>query len=173
MRFCLADFEECTWQTNRLFLKNPFVDSPIDGSQLTINKYYQEGFLQIQQAIAQSYAINIDPTKNIPPISMHQFPNTARNGNLFTESVAILIPVLFLISFNYAFINSVRYIAHEKEKQLKEAMKIMGLANWMQHLSWFVRAMVMLLIPIIIITVVFTVGFSFFFRHQFDTESNI
>lgn len=150
MSYCQRDIDQCTWQTNRLFSVDPFADQATD-------KYYNQGFLTIQNAITKASIKKYSPSVSIPKIFVQKFPKLARTGNTFIDVVPILIPIFFLISFNYAFINSVRYIANEKEKQLKEAMKIMGLATWMQHLSWFIRTMTMLLIPIVIITAAFTV----------------
>lgn len=56
--------------------------------------------------------------------------------------------------------NSVRFISIEKEKQLKEAMKIMGLASWMHYLSWFIRTLIMLSISMLFISLLLTVSLS-------------
>lgn len=160
MSYCQSDIDQCTWQTNRLFSVDPFTDDYT--SRQAAEKYYNQGFLTIQNAITKASIKKYSPSVNIPKIFVQKFPKIARTGNVFIDILPILIPIFFLISFNYAFINSVRYIANEKEKQLKEAMKIMGLATWMQHLSWFIRTMTMLLIPIAIITAAFTVLFSTF-----------
>lgn len=117
--------------------------------------------MAIQNAIAKAFINKNKPSSNIPNVVMQQFPTPAHTGNIYTDLIPILIPILFLISFNFAFINSVRYITNEKEKQLKEAMKIMGLANWMQHLSWFIRTLVMISIPVVVIAVAFTVLFLY------------
>lgn len=93
----------------------------------------------------------------MPNIKVQKFPTPSHIRNLITDYVPILIPVLFLMSFNFAFNNAIRYIATEKENQLKEAMKIMGLTNLQQHTSWFIRTMMMLLIPIVVITVLLKV----------------
>lgn len=40
------------------------------------------------------------------------------------------LPVFILLCFVYPCINIIKYITTEKEKQLKEAMKIMGLDRY-------------------------------------------
>jgi ATP-binding cassette subfamily A (ABC1) protein 3 len=43
------------------------------------------------------------------------------------EGLQAGLPVFILLCFVYPCINIIKYITTEKEKQLKEAMKIMGL----------------------------------------------
>lgn len=50
---------------------------------------------------------------------------------------------------------------YEKEKRLKEAMKMMGLSNWVHWFSWFIKALLFSLLTVIIITVILTVGHVF------------
>lgn len=148
-----CDEEICTWQTNRRFPYDNFTNDNNPPS------YYAEGFLTIQNAIAMAYINSHNRSltyKNLPEILVKPLPYPSRYQ--FTRVSLIFIPLFFLMSFTYAFANSVRYITNEKEKQLKETMKIMGLTNWMHHLGWFIRTVIMLLIPIVIVTVLFTVN---------------
>jgi ATP-binding cassette, subfamily A (ABC1), member 3 len=46
---------------------------------------------------------------------------------LLIEGLQALVSIFLLLSFVYPCINIIKYITIEKEKQLKEAMKIMGL----------------------------------------------
>lgn len=67
-----------------------------------------------------------------------------------------------MLSFVYPTINTVRFIAIEKEKQLKEAMKIMGLPNWLHWTGWFVKTMIFMTISISIVVALFKVSASIF-----------
>ena len=72
-----------------------------------------------------------------------------------------LLPMIILISFFYTCINTVKFITIEKEKQLKEAMKIMGLPNWLHWTAWFVRCLVLLLITISLLIFLISVSCVF------------
>lgn len=67
------------------------------------------------------------------------------------EVMGLMIGSQIVMSFMFPTINSVRYITIEKEKQLKEAMKIMGLPCWMHWTSWYIRIKVFMIIAISII----------------------
>lgn len=71
-----------------------------------------------------------------------------------------LLPLIILIAFFYTCINTVKYITIEKERQLKEAMKIMGLSNWLHWTAWFVRCLILLLITISLITLLMTASLT-------------
>lgn len=69
---------------------------------------------------------------------------------------------MIMLSYVYPTINTVRFIAVEKEKQLKEAMKIMGLPNWLHWTGWFVKSMTFLTISMSVVTVLFKVSSALF-----------
>jgi len=53
-----------------------------------------------------------------------------------------------------------QYITAEKEKQLKEVMKIMGLSNWLHWTAWFVKSFIMLTISAILIAVLVKINWT-------------
>lgn len=123
-----------------------------------IPSYLKEGFLPIQNAIARAFIdIHKRPeNETIPEIRMQRFPTPSHTSNDFAHQ--LWVPLLFLISLNYTFLNIVRLMSVEKEGQLNEALKSMGVANWMHLLSWFMRTMLILLVTMVVITVILTVN---------------
>lgn len=83
-----------------------------------------------------------------------------------------LSPLIWL-SFMYFVINTVRFIALEKEKQLKEAMKIMGLPNWLHWTGWFIKSMsyavvvISLVVFVLKVTILLKCG-----KHAKDAKKN-
>lgn len=65
-----------------------------------------------------------------------------------------------MLSFVYPCINTTKFIAIEKERQIKEAMKIMGLSNWLHWTGWFVRTMVLFTISISLMVIMLKVGIT-------------
>lgn len=63
---------------------------------------------------------------------------------------------MIMLSFVYPAVNTVKFITQEKEHQLKEAMKIVGVANWLQWCAWFVRSMICQLISSVLIIIMLT-----------------
>lgn len=52
---------------------------------------------------------------------------------------------------------SFQKITLEKEKQLKEVMKIMGLSNWLQWAAWFFESLIVLASAATLILITFKV----------------
>lgn len=69
-----------------------------------------------------------------------------------------LLPFVILMSLIYPTTNLVKCIATEKELQLKEAMKIMGLPNWLHWTGWFVKSMIFLTLTISLIVLLLKVN---------------
>lgn len=143
------------WKTNKLFQN--------DGYQIEADKgftkpnYNEEGFLAIQNAVAKTFITKNNQSIHIPEIRTQQFPSPSQIRSFLIAFASWWIPLFILIGFNYTFMNTVRFIVNEKEKQLKESMRIMGLANWMHYLSWFIRTIVIQWISFVPITILLTV----------------
>lgn len=65
--------------------------------------------------------------------------------------------MVIMLSFINPTTNLVKFIATEKERQLKEAMKIMGLPNWLHWTGWFIKSMLFMTISATLIIVLLKV----------------
>lgn len=116
--------------------------------------YYQEGFLPIQDAIARSFtdlkcSEHTTCERSIfPYIRMQRYPYPPYIYDVLLQGLETIVSFFILLSFIYPTINTVRFIAIEKERQLKEVMKIMGLPNWLHWSSWFLRTMTFMVVTI-------------------------
>lgn len=118
--------------------------------------YYSEGFLSIQNAIAVSYTFNrcnetkecsIDDYRKLnTSIQMQRYPYPSFLNDILLEGLTEAVGLFIMLSFVYPIISTVRFIAVEKEKQLKEVMKIMGMPVWLHWSSWFVRTMIFMIV---------------------------
>uniref|UniRef100_A0A1Y9GL18 ABC transporter domain-containing protein n=1 Tax=Anopheles arabiensis TaxID=7173 RepID=A0A1Y9GL18_ANOAR len=136
------------WRTN--FMVVPFVQGLRNANQSDGGSpnYWREGFLTLQAAISRTFIRRQRADYDLPDVSLRRFPYPPYYEDLVLVAMERLLPMIILISFFYTCINTVKFITIEKEKQLKEAMKIMGLPNWLHWTAWFVRCLVLLLITI-------------------------
>lgn len=148
------------WKTNILFFIDEYEES--DRHEY----YYDEGFLAIQNAIAKAFIEQNQLNESIPEIRVQPFPSPSHTKTSRKQQLRVILPLVFLIGLCYTFVNTVRYISIEKEKQLRMAMKVMGLPTWMHYMSWFIRSFIMLSITMLLITIIFKV---FFFFSNFGT----
>lgn len=54
------------------------------------------------------------------------------------------LPLIVMMSFIYPVINIAKSVVYEKEKRLKEYMKIMGLSRWLHWTAWFIKSIAFL-----------------------------
>lgn len=144
-----------SWQTNLLYPEysggGPRSKTLDEGGDPF---YCLEGFLPIQNAIAVSYIVSrCNETMtcedySIPGIEMQRFPYTPYLHDILLDGLESAVGVFIMLSFVYPIISTVRFIAVEREKQLKEVMKIMGMPIWLHWTTWFVRTMIFMIISI-------------------------
>ncbi|KAG4071964.1 hypothetical protein HA402_006125 [Bradysia odoriphaga] len=109
--------------------------------------YYQEGFLAIQNAVAGAF-LQLKSGNTMPEIYIQRYPYPPYLRDVLLSGLETLVSFIVLLSFIFPFSNTVKFIAIEKEKQLKEWMKIMGLPNWLHWTSWFIRTMIIMTISL-------------------------
>lgn len=123
--------------------------------------YYIEGFLFVQQFIFKAFMtlknnLNVD-LDQVPNINMRRFPYPPFVLDILLQGLQGLVSLFILLSFVYPCINIIKYITTEKEKQLKEAMKIMGLDSWLHWLAWFTKCFIYMLITVTLMTILLKV----------------
>ncbi|KAH8261715.1 hypothetical protein KR044_002735 [Drosophila immigrans] len=122
--------------------------------------YVTEGFVAIQHALSMAFIRHKSPLDVLPDVVMQPFPYPAFKEDVFISMIQDLLALLILLSFVYPAVCIVRFITTEKEKQLKEVMKIMGLNNWLHWTAWFVKSFLLLLVPAIVIAILYKVPYS-------------
>ena len=65
------------------------------------------------------------------------FPVDAYEGNSFYANVGPVVGLVFCMSMLYPTSRLIKGIVEEKETKTKETMKMMGLKDWVFHMSWF------------------------------------
>lgn len=130
--------------------------------------YFEEGFLPIQDAVARSFTeqkcLDLTECRNgtLRSIKMQRTPYPPYVLDILLQGLETLVSFFILLSFVYPCINTVRFIAVEKERQLKESMKIMGLASWLHWTTWFLWIMILMTVSISIMVALLKVRFFFY-----------
>ncbi|KAK4877002.1 hypothetical protein RN001_009508 [Aquatica leii] len=126
--------------------------------------YYEEGFLMLQQQLSFSIidyfkksVHNTSFNRSSVPIRMQRLSYPKYTSDALLSSLDIYVGTLFMLSFVYTCINIVKVIITEKEKQLKETMKIMGLPNWLHWTAWFCKSFITIFISIVLMVMLMTI----------------
>ena len=68
---------------------------------------------------------------------LKSFPYPSYLNDPFTFGISSIFPLMLVLSYLYTAVSIVRAIVAEKEARMKEAMRMMGLANWVRTCASF------------------------------------
>ncbi|XP_072455433.1 phospholipid-transporting ATPase ABCA3-like isoform X2 [Notamacropus eugenii] len=150
------------WNTHLLFpisvLSGPREPKAHDGG---LPGYFREGFLSLQHAVDREimyYHMNDSMAKQYEKVItvMKRFPYPAYMKDPFISILEENFSLLILLSFLCNSVSIIHAIVHEKEKKVKEYLRIMGLSNWMHWSVWFFMYMLFFIIVISVMTILFS-----------------
>ena len=73
-------------------------------------------------------------------------------------AIARSIPLFMVLAWIYTVSMVVKGIVYEKERRLKEVMKVMGLSNGVHWLAWFITCFIMMLVSILLLLAILKVN---------------
>jgi ATP-binding cassette, subfamily A (ABC1), member 3 len=124
--------------------------------------YYEEGFLAVQHAISMIVAAKVanndqDINDDVLTLQMLRFPYPDYVEDDFLLALQFLFPFILMLSFIYPAVNLTKNLVIEKEKRLKESMKMMGLKNWLHWLAWFIKSFLWLALSVGLLSILITI----------------
>uniref|UniRef100_A0A8C4LDU7 ATP binding cassette subfamily A member 3 n=1 Tax=Equus asinus asinus TaxID=83772 RepID=A0A8C4LDU7_EQUAS len=154
------------WHTSSLFplFPNPGPREPAspDGGE---PGYIREGFLAVQHAVDRAimqYHANASTRQLFEKLTViaKRFPYPPFISDPFLVAIQYQLPLLLMLSFTYTSLTIIRAVVQEKEKKLKEYMRMMGLSSWLHWSAWFLLFFLFLLIAVSFMTLLFCVKVS-------------
>uniref|UniRef100_A0A674DHP3 ATP binding cassette subfamily A member 3 n=1 Tax=Salmo trutta TaxID=8032 RepID=A0A674DHP3_SALTR len=142
------------WHTLNLF---PLFQLPGPREQYDLQGgtpgYFREGFLAVQHAVNQAIMRSYNSTGAAWLLShtrvvLRRFPFPPFIYDVFILAIQNQLPLLLVLSLTYTSLNIVRAVVQEKERKLKEYMRMMGLSNWLHWTAWFLMFFLFLSISI-------------------------
>uniref|UniRef100_A0A182QNS7 ABC transporter domain-containing protein n=1 Tax=Anopheles farauti TaxID=69004 RepID=A0A182QNS7_9DIPT len=126
--------------------------------------YYAEGFASVQNALSRAVLETRRTARSsndsLPHVELKRFPYPPFYDDPLLRGLENLFPSIVMVAFFYSCINTVKFITLEKEKQLKESMKVMGLDGWIHWVAWFLRTLTLLTVSITLVTVLLSVSLT-------------
>eukprot|EP00039_Didymoeca_costata_P018298 m.332943 g.332943 ORF g.332943 m.332943 type:complete len:1731 (+) comp17035_c0_seq1:282-5474(+) len=157
-----------SWETDRSF-PSMLGQGPRGGSYMMQGTddpgYYNNGFLFWQHMLESSVILHSVPAANkdqagvalkAVQINRYPYPEWLQDGFLF--AIQFGFPLLLMLSLFFSVLSITRNVVHEKERKLKEAMKMMGLRSWVHWSAWFCQYLITMLISVIIMSVEIKAG---------------
>ncbi|CAH1794818.1 unnamed protein product [Owenia fusiformis] len=119
--------------------------------------YMREGFLPLQLAVNEEIIQEISGNTPDIKVEMRRFPYPPYNDDPFVLVLQQQFPLILMLSFVFIALNIVKDVVYEKERKLKESMKMMGMNNWLHWTAWFVKYFVFQLITVGIMTIFYCI----------------
>lgn len=128
----------CRVTNNKWYSYARVIPAMEGGDSCPVNQYYFSGFLALQ-ALIDYTRIKIDTKTDlkVPQLLLEMFPKPAHTGN-WMFLIRIIIPIYMVMALSQFIAYLLILIVGEKEKKIKEGMKIMGLKDSVFWLSWFI-----------------------------------
>lgn len=149
------------WNTKSTF---PFYSpqGPRSKDDLTGGRpYYKDtGFLYLQYLIDKviiEHETNLTDLETSVTTLLQRMPYPPYVDDNLNEVMRTSLPIFIVLSFILNALQITRNIAQEKERNLKEAMKMMGLSTFIYWVSWFVKNLIYLVIAMIVYTAFFKI----------------
>ncbi|XP_061740845.1 phospholipid-transporting ATPase ABCA3 [Nerophis ophidion] len=127
--------------------------------------YFREGFLAVQHAVDRAImrSYNRTAANNLlakTQVVLSRFPYPAFIYDVFILAIQNQLPLLLVLSFTYTSLNIVRAVVQEKERKLKEYMRMMGLSNWLHWTAWFLMFFLFISISVFFVTLLLCIQVS-------------
>ncbi|KAG6447126.1 ATP-binding cassette sub-family A member 2 [Manduca sexta] len=151
-----------TWRTDSVFpaFEFPGPRFPFSWAGGNDPGYVIEMFIALQHSISTELIARLTGKEEIRQfnVQIQRYPHPSYVEDLAVEALQFLFPSFILLSFSYTAVNIVRAITTEKELQLKETMKIMGLPTWLHWTAWFSKQFIYLLLTATLVLVLLKVS---------------
>ncbi|XP_067671428.1 cholesterol transporter ABCA5-like [Haliotis asinina] len=130
-------------------------------SNCKANKYLTSGFAWLQHAIEAAFIKSKNASFPLPEVYVQMMPKDEFTSDI--SYIQTLSSVYFVMAYSF-FVNFLTVnIVAEKEKKIREGMKMMGLKDSVFWLSWGLTYTLLITVVTAIITVI-AYGFQFFGR---------
>ncbi|XP_048861944.1 glucosylceramide transporter ABCA12 isoform X2 [Brienomyrus brachyistius] len=137
---------------NTYWVKSPYI-SPNQ------NQLYNRGFVYLQETIERAIiAMQTGTQVEEPAVQLQAFPYPCYIKDQYLNSMAFAFPLVLMIAWVLFVANFVKRLVHERELQLHEYMKMMGVNPISHFFAWFLESAVFLLVTIIILTIILKCG---------------
>ncbi|KAL4712265.1 hypothetical protein ACJJTC_004027 [Scirpophaga incertulas] len=149
-----------SWRTDLTFpvfeLPGPRSSNPNGGRD---PGYVTEMFIALQHMISTTLISKLTgESMRSFNVNLQRYPHPVYVQDLAVDALQILFPTFILLSFSYTAVNITRAVTVEKELQIKETLKIMGLPTWIHWTAWFCKQFLFLLLSSVLIVVILKVA---------------
>ncbi|XP_069101650.1 phospholipid-transporting ATPase ABCA3-like [Argopecten irradians] len=149
------------WRTDRTFQFYQQFGPRDQNSNYTGEPYYLEtGFLFLQYTINKAVIDHSSPGNGIGTkynVNLRKMPYPPYVEDTLLTVLRSSLPAIVLFAFIVTVFQTTKNIVYEKEKKLKETMKLMGLHPVLYWMSWFTKVFIYMLIACFFFTLMMSI----------------
>ncbi|GIY15236.1 ATP-binding cassette sub-family A member 3 [Caerostris darwini] len=132
---------EYFWHPSHMFARAP-VEGPMDKHSLWGTIYMSFGFLHVQHALCTILTRRLfDAGKEDISVMMQRFPHPPYEAHAFYVHPEFIFVTLICASFLVPFANFAKDMVGEKERHIKEVLRVLGVARWMNWAAWYMSSL--------------------------------
>ena len=149
------------WGTSRAKPEWPSAGPRRDQQVGPYLNYEATAFLALQDAMIKCLAQDHHPFPlRTPPVATRtkQMPHPEWTDSTFLSIAKSTVGTFLVLTYLYTAQSTVRAVVEEKEKRLKEAMKMMGLASWVHWVAWWLKVFLVMMPSIVALTIICVAG---------------
>ncbi|XP_062592616.1 phospholipid-transporting ATPase ABCA1-like [Saccostrea cucullata] len=121
-------------------------------------KFLTYGFAYLQDMVEHAIIkVQTGSDKDVG-VMVEQFPYPCYIRDSFTYAIEIVLPLLLVLAWILPVAMLCKNIVYEKEKRLKEVMRMMGLGNGVHWLAWFINAFVVMMFTMGLLVILLKFG---------------
>ncbi|XP_063236956.1 phospholipid-transporting ATPase ABCA7-like isoform X2 [Bacillus rossius redtenbacheri] len=121
-------------------------------------KYITNGFAYLQDLIEKSIIMDHSGRNSTPGMYLQQFPYPCYIVDTFMLAISRTFPLFMVLSWVYSCSMIIKSVVYEKERRLKETMRVMGLSNSVHWVGWFVDSILPALVSVALLTLILVGG---------------
>lgn len=121
---------------------------------------YLRGFVELQEMIDKAIIrLQTNQSISLPKTEVKQLPYPCYERDRFGGMISrYFVPIMMCLGWMVAIANGVRIIVYDRERQIEETMKVMGLKAGINWMSWFISNFIIMLIMAFIIVLFLKLG---------------
>ncbi|CAM4887474.1 unnamed protein product [Rotaria socialis] len=149
----VRDYVDNTFSTeDRYFTFAPRYSAP------SSTKYHSFTFIYLQNALDRAI-ISKQTGMNISyGVQTQQMPYPCWINDKFVNSIRQMLPLFMVLSWIFTVSMNVKDIVYEKERRLKEIMRIMGLNDSVHWFTWFVLCTAVMVTIALLLVIILKLG---------------
>lgn len=105
---------------------------------LGCNAYFLYGFIYIQDLLEKAIVEEKTYLPRTMGVIAQMTPYPCYVNDKFISAIARTLPLFMVLAWIYTVSMMIKDIVYEKEKRLKEFMRVMGLSNGIHWIAWFI-----------------------------------